>query len=86
MPRELPAPTQEQDSILTDAPIVDVWPLIGESRNLARWGPPVIDVSIDDDPEGLGSRRTVTAKMGGKTGTFRQRHGHSSLVVGRPSR
>jgi len=73
MPKDLPARVQGQDSIVIDAPLVQVWPLIGESRNLARWGPPVIDVSTDDDPEGVGSRRTVTAKMGRRTGTFRER-------------
>jgi hypothetical protein len=51
----LPSPVQGTDLTVIDAPLIDVWPLIGDSRNLVHWGPPVIDVSVDgDNPEGLG--------------------------------
>jgi hypothetical protein len=50
-----------------------LWPLISDSRQLVKWGPPVVGVEVLDEPEGVGSRRKVYAKFGGKSGQFMER-------------
>jgi uncharacterized protein YndB with AHSA1/START domain len=73
MNRQLPAPVQARDSIIIEAPPAAVWPLIADSRALMKWGPPVQYVEVIDEPEGVGSRRRIHAKMGKRTGQFLER-------------
>jgi hypothetical protein len=70
---QLPAPIQAMDSIAIDVPASQVWPLIADSTQLIKWGPPVVHVDVLDEPETEGSRRRVEAKLGRKRGTFLER-------------
>lgn len=58
-----PAAFQGADAVVIDAPIAVVWESISDSKALERWGPPVREVQVFDNPEGLGSRRLVIAEM-----------------------
>lgn len=64
---------QGTDSIIVDKPAKELWPLIADSTQLTKWGPPVVSVEILDELEQLGSRRTVEAKFGRKSGRFTER-------------
>jgi uncharacterized membrane protein len=64
----LPAPVQGSYSITIERPASELWPLIADSTQLTKWGPPVISVDVLDQPEQEGSRRTVEAKFGRKEG------------------
>lgn len=68
-----PAPVQGTDSITIDRPAAMLWPLIADSTQLTKWGPPVVSVEVLDQPEQVGSRRTVEAKFGRKEGRFTER-------------
>lgn len=61
---------QGQDSIIINAPVETVWPLIQDSKQMETWGPPVEKVEITLLPhqikEGEGSRRKVWAKFSEK--------------------
>jgi len=61
---------QGQDSIVIDAPVSELWPLIHDSMQMESWGPPVqkveIDLLPDQDTENVGSRRKVYAKFSEK--------------------
>ena len=70
---DLPAPVQGTDSITIEKPAVELWPLIADSTQLTKWGPPVVSVEVLDEPEQEGSRRTVEAKFGRKEGRFTER-------------
>jgi uncharacterized protein YndB with AHSA1/START domain len=62
---------QGRDEIIVEAPASRVWPLVTDSRHLPEWGPPVESVEVvsgSDAPEGLGSRRRIQARFGGKRG------------------
>ena len=41
---DLPAPVQGTDSITIEKPAVELWPLIADSTQLTKWGPPVVSV------------------------------------------
>jgi uncharacterized membrane protein len=69
----LPAPVQGTDSITIERPAAKLWPLIADSTQLTKWGPPVVSVEVLDWPEQVGSRRTVEAKFGRKEGRFTER-------------
>lgn len=72
----MPSKQQGQDSIEIEAPMERMWTLIHDSRELARWGPPVRGVTVLDAEPGremLGSRRRVEAEMQGKRGAFVER-------------
>jgi len=69
----LPAPIQGTDSIVVDKPVAELWPLVADSTQLTRWGPPVLSVQVIDTPEGVGSRRRVEAAFGRKRGSFDER-------------
>jgi hypothetical protein len=69
----VPAPVQGSDSIVIKRSAAELWPLIADSSQLTRWGPPVVSVEILDAPEQEGSRRTVHAKFGRKEGRFTER-------------
>ena len=61
---------QGQDTIIIDAPVSKLWPLIHDSIQMESWGPPVEKVEIDLLPdqvaENVGSRRKVYAKFSAK--------------------
>jgi len=72
----MPSKQQGRDSIEIEVPMEKMWTLIHDSRELARWGPPVRGVTVlDAEPgrETLGSRRRVEAEMQGKRGAFVER-------------
>lgn len=72
----MPAKEQGRDAIVIEAPIARMWTIIHDSRELARWGPPVRGVTVLDASPGeekLGSRRRVDAEMDGRRGTFVER-------------
>lgn len=72
----MPAKQQGRDEIVVEAPIARLWTLITDSRELARWGPPVRGVTVLDAAPGhetLGSRRRVEAEMQGRRGAFVER-------------
>ena len=69
----LPAPVQGVDSTVIEKPVDELWPLIADSRQLTQWGPPVVSVDVHDQPETVGSHRTVDAIFGGKAGQFSER-------------
>jgi len=67
------AKLQGRDEITIAQPAGRVWPLIADSTLLSLWGPPVNAVELIQPtagPEGLGSRRRVDARFGGKDGHF----------------
>jgi uncharacterized membrane protein len=69
----LPAAVQGSDSTIIAKPAADLWPLIADSLQLRNWGPPVVSVEVLDEPEKVGSRRTVEARFGRKEGRFTER-------------
>jgi uncharacterized membrane protein len=69
----LPARVQGTDSIIIGKPADQLWPLIADSTQLTRWGPPVVSVQVLDTPEVVDSRRTVEARFGRKGGSFSER-------------
>jgi uncharacterized membrane protein len=72
----MPSKEQGRDAIVIEAPIERIWTLIHDSRELARWGPPVRGVTVLDAQPGretLGSRRRIEAEMEGRRGTFVER-------------
>jgi len=82
---ELPAPVQGTDSTIIDRPAADLWPLIADSQQLTKWGPPVVSVTVLDTPEQVGSRRTIEAKFGRKEGRDRpggQKGGRKQATAG----
>jgi hypothetical protein len=58
------------DSIIINAPISRLWPLIQDSKAMESWGPPVKKIEIELLPEqtveGVGSKRIVYAKFSEK--------------------
>jgi hypothetical protein len=84
---DLPAPVQGADSTIIEKSAAELWPLIADSTQLTRWGPPVVSVKVLGEPEGVGSRRTVEARFGRKAGRFTERriihdeHRHSMAFV-----
>ncbi len=72
----MPAKEQGRDAIVVEVPIAKMWTVIHDSRELARWGPPVRAVTVLDAAPGeekLGSRRRVEAEMEGRRGAFVER-------------
>ncbi len=61
---------QGQGTIIINAPVSVVWPLIRDSKRLEDWGPPVQKVEVYLSPgqteEGVGSQRKVYAKFNEK--------------------
>jgi len=73
---ELPGKIQGRDTIVINAPIARVWPLIADTRLLPKWGPPVKSVEVfgpAGEPEAVGSRRRVDAKFGEREGHYIER-------------
>jgi len=61
---------QGKDSIIINAPISRLWPLIQDSKAMESWGPPVTKIEVELLPEqtveAVGSKRRVFAKFSEK--------------------